>query len=27
VMSLYLADGRPPIEKSTPPAMIADFEV
>jgi len=23
VMSLYLADGRPPIEKSTPPAMIA----
>src|SRR5258708_33376904 len=26
VMSLYLADGRPPIEKSTPPAMIADFE-
>jgi len=26
VMSLYLADGRPPFEKSTPPAMIADFE-
>ena len=26
VMSLYLADGRPPIEKSAPPAMIADFE-
>jgi hypothetical protein len=26
VMSLYLADGRPPFEKSMPPAMIADFE-
>jgi hypothetical protein len=23
---VHLADGRPPIEKSTPPAMIADFE-
>ena len=26
VMSLYLADSRPPVEKSMPPAMIADFE-
>ena len=25
-MSLYLADSCPPVEKSMPPAMIADFE-
>src|SRR5690348_2317227 len=26
VMSLYRADGPPPIERMRPPAMIADFE-
>ena len=26
VMSLYRADGPPPIERMKPPAMIADFE-
>jgi hypothetical protein len=26
VMSLYRADGRPPMELARPPAMIADFE-
>jgi hypothetical protein len=26
VMILYRADGRPPIERVRPPAMIADFE-
>jgi hypothetical protein len=26
VMSLYRADGRPPLELARPPAMIADFE-
>jgi hypothetical protein len=25
-MSLYRADGLPPIERMRPPAMIADFE-
>ena len=25
-MSLYRADGPPPIERMKPPAMIADFE-
>jgi len=26
VMTLYRADGRPPIEEARPPAMVADFE-
>jgi hypothetical protein len=26
VMTLFRADGRPPFERSRPPAMIADFE-